>query len=555
MIPDPSTQTPETLRQVSVLLQAGRHADAAAMLRRALDIAPDDHAVISAVAQLAALARTWLTLGQTEQALAVLAPVAESEHASGALLMLYGHSLMALGRRHEAEVAFRRWVGKEPKSRDAVLTLAAVLADGNQSREAEAAVRTAIALHGETPEATFVLGRSLLQQLRFDEAETAFRKVVRARPGHQTAQANLMEIVWMRSGDAREASRAIDRALRAQPQLLGLRITKARLLLSARLPREALAEIDAGLATSARDPALLRAAAAIALELDGSRALVYAQRLLEVVPSDYGGRVALGNASLATGRAREALEVAESLHRASPTDGQALAMKADALRMLGDARYRELLDYHGLVCAELLDVPDGWPDLDAYLSDLVNDVRRLHTLRAHPIGNSLREGSQVELTPRQSPFASIRAFPQAIDGPIRRYMEAIGHGADPMRRRNTNRYRISGMWSVRLRPHGFHVNHYHPQGWISSACYLHLPPAVQNRGGEGWLKFGEPAFPTSPVLGPEYFIKPEPGLLALFPSYMWHGTVPFSGTPQDSRLTVAFDVVPQPSTPTDHRLD
>jgi hypothetical protein len=199
-----------------------------------------------------------------------------------------------------------------------------------------------------------------------------------------------------------------------------------------------------------------------------------------------------------------------------------------------------------LVCAELLDVPDGWPDLDAYLSDLVNDVRRLHTLRAHPIGNSLREGSQVELTPRQSPFASIRAFPQAIDGPIRRYMEAIGYGADPMRRRNTNHYRISGMWSVRLRPHGFHVNHYHPQGWISSACYLHLPPAVQNRGGEGWLKFGEPAFPTSPVLGPEYFIKPEPGLLALFPSYMWHGTVPFSGTADDSRLTVAFDVVPQP---------
>lgn len=540
-----SAQTSDTLRQASALLQAGRDVDAAAVLRRALDLAPGDAAVTSAVTQIAALARTWLTLGQTDQALALLEPVAGSEHASGTLLMLYGHALVALGRKQEAEMVFRRWVRKEPESRDAVLRLAAILADTDRLTEAEAAVRTVVAKHGETPEAAFVLGRSLLGQARFDEAETAFRKVVHARPEHQTAQANLMEIVWMRSGDVRESTRAIDRVLRAQPQLIGLRITKARLLLSARLPRVALEEIDAGLATSGRDPALLRAAATIALEFDGARAYGYAQRLISVAPDDYAGRVALGNASLATGRARAAFEVAESLHRANPMDGQALAMQADALRMLGDPRYRELLDYRHRVRAELLEVPEGWPDLNAYLAELVADLQRLHTLRAHPIGNSLREGSQVQLAPQQSPFASIRAFPQAIDGPIRHYMEAIGHGADPMRCRNTGHYGISGIWSVRLRPNGFHVNHYHPQGWISSACYLHLPPVVGKRGGEGWIQFGEPAFPTSPALGPEYFVKPEPGLLVLFPSYMWHGTVPFSGTAEDSRLTIAFDVVPE----------
>jgi hypothetical protein len=39
-------------------------------------------------------------------------------------------------------------------------------------------------------------------------------------------------------------------------------------------------------------------------------------------------------------------------------------------------------------------------------------------------------------------------------------------------------------------------------------------------------------------------VRPEPGLLALFPAYLWHGTVPFSGDPDDTRLTIAFDVVP-----------
>jgi hypothetical protein len=215
--------------------------------------------------------------------------------------------------------------------------------------------------------------------------------------------------------------------------------------------------------------------------------------------------------------------------------------------MLGDDRYRELLDYTHFVQAATIDLPDGWPDLAAYLADLQAAMERAHTMRAHPIGNSLRQGSQVELAPARSTEPAIRAFPQAIDGPIRRYMRALGTGGDPMRSRNTGRYRITGMWSVRLRPHGFHVNHYHPAGWISSACYLHLPLAVARQGGEGWLKFGEPAFPTRPRLAPEYVLQPTPGLLALFPSYMWHGTVPFAGSEADSRLTIAFDVVPEAS--------
>lgn len=537
----------DTLSRASSLLQAGRYADAAAALRHALDNDPVNPAVASAMAQVSNQARALLTHGRTGEAVALLAPIAGSQNAGGNVWMLYGHALMASGRKGEAEAVFRQWMEREPGNREAALRLAAVLADSGKPSEAESILRATIARHGETPEAAFVLGRALLGLARFDEAEASLRKVVQAQPGHANAQANLMELVWMRSGDVREAGRAIDRALRAQPKLAGLRITKARLLMSARRADEALEVIDEGLALAGQDPSLLKAASTIALQTDGQRALGYAGRLMQVAPGDPTARVEFGNASLATGHARAALEVADALHRLDPTDGRALAMQADALRMLGDSRYRTLLDYRGLVRAEFIDVPDGWDGLDAYLAELIADLDRLHTLRAHPIDNSLREGSQVQLTPGESPFASIRAFPQAIAGPIRRYMEALGPGSDPMRRRNTGRYRLSGMWSVRLRPHGFHVNHYHPEGWISSACYLQLPPAVAQHRGEGWLKFGEPAFPTEPRLEPEYFLRPEPGLLALFPSYMWHGTVPFPGGPGETRLTVAFDVVPAPT--------
>ncbi|MEO9001077.1 MAG: tetratricopeptide repeat protein [Rhodanobacter sp.] len=520
-----------------VLGESGHPAEAERALRRGLGLDP------GCLPAASALARMLLAAGRAGDVRELLEPLFEARRDNPEVLMLYGHALMALGQTLPAEAALRRWLHLEPNSDDARLRLAAVLADTDRYAEAATEARASIAKAGKTPESGFVLARALMGQRMFEEAETELRQVVRAQPTHATAQANLSELVWMRSADADIACAELDAALQKQPQLHSLRICKARLLLSAQRAKDALATIESGLRL-AEDPDLLRAASTIALDFDGALALAYAQRLAAIVPQDHDGQVALGNASLATGRGRAALEVAESLHRANPVDGRAMAMKADALRMLGDSRYRGLLDYQGLVRATYIDVPDGWPDLAAYLADLVRDLTDAHTLRAHPIRNSLRGGSQVQLVPRDSPSPAIRAFPQAIDGPIIRYMEAIGHGSDPMRCRNTERCQLSGMWSVRLRANGFHVNHYHSEGWISSACYLHLPPAVAQRGGEGWIKFGEPPFPTDPVLGPEYFVKPEPGLLVLFPSYMWHGTVPFSGAAEDHRLTIAFDAIP-----------
>jgi len=43
-------------------------------------------------------------------------------------------------------------------------------------------------------------------------------------------------------------------------------------------------------------------------------------------------------------------------------------------------------------------------------------------------------------------------------------------------------------------------------------------------------------------LSSQHDVRPAVGTLVLFPSYFWHGTVPFSGAP--ARLTVAFDAVP-----------
>jgi len=52
---------------------------------------------------------------------------------------------------------------------------------------------------------------------------------------------------------------------------------------------------------------------------------------------------------------------------------------------------------------------------------------------------------------------------------------------------------------------------------------------------------GEPQKELGINLPPFRYIEPRVGQLVLFPSWVWHGTVPFQ---EGERLTTAFDVRP-----------
>jgi hypothetical protein len=64
--------------------------------------------------------------------------------------------------------------------------------------------------------------------------------------------------------------------------------------------------------------------------------------------------------------------------------------------------------------------------------------------------------------------------------------------------------------------------------------------ALDTSSRQGWIKFGEPSFPMRDTL--RRAVQPVPGRLVLFPSYMWHGTIPFHAA--TARTTIAFDAIP-----------
>lgn len=521
-----------------VLFTQGRLPEAEAVLRQALAIDPR-HA--PAATNLAQVLLAQHRAGEAHQ---LTDNFIRTVQATPALLLLRAHALLSMGDHPGAIQAFRQAISAAPGNGSAQIGLAAALADDGQHATAEEVIRKAIEHGVDGAQSHFVLARALLGRRHFEEAEREFRTAIRLRPNYLEAHVNLVETLWMRTGDFAAVAAQIDTSLQTVPTLLPLRILKAKLMEASGDPEAALAELDSTLARAGDNPALHIAISQTAVKFDATRALVHAERAWKTAPDNPLMLSTYGNALLAAGHPEQAGALSDKLLAINPDDGLALALQATSWRMLGDPRYRARYDYGQFVRPDMIDTPDGWANLSAYLGDLAHGLLKLHASRAHPIAQSLRNGTQADLALQHTDDPAIRAFAQAIDGPIRRYMQAIGTGEDPLRRRNTGRYKLNGIWSVRLRPHGYHFNHFHPDGWLSSACYIQIPRALGNHGGEGWLQFGEPAFPTTPPTPPEYFVRPEPGLLVLFPSWFWHGTIPFSGGPEDRRLTIAFDVVP-----------
>jgi hypothetical protein len=242
-------------------------------------------------------------------------------------------------------------------------------------------------------------------------------------------------------------------------------------------------------------------------------------------------------------RAKEALEWIAKFRREQPREQRWIAYQASAARMLDDDLYAELYDFDRFVRSYEIEPPTGWRTIEDFNAELEHVLSARHQFMRHPLDQSLRHGSQTARSLLADGDPLIKSILKQFEAPLLDYTASLGNRADhPLSGRNSARPAIDKCWSVQLRAEGFHVNHIHPQGWISSAYYVAVPDETQDQASaSGWIKFGEPKLPI-PGAAPERLLQPRSGMLVLFPSYMWHGTTPIHGA--SPRTTIAFDAVP-----------
>ena len=445
----------------------------------------------------------------------------------------------------EARAAeLRRQVAANPSDRVGWHNLAAVAGDLGHAEEAERAARQAIRLGIPAPETRLVLARALMELGRLDEAERALEEAIALRAGYVDGHYDLAQLRWMRTGRVQEALRSIDAALRKAPTDVSLILVRSIALEYAGERAEALATLQSGLRLKPDDVQMLRQSSHLCAALDaGEQAVAYAQRAVSLAPADPLAQINLCEALLAAGRIAEAEAASARLQAMQPLDQHAVALRATAWRLLGDPRYQRLHDYGALVQSAVLQVPPGWSQLGDFLRDLANELERLHGFGMHPFQQSVRGGGQLNFGAADLERPLIRALFDSLRLALQDYVERLGRGDDAFRSRNSGRVDIAGAWSVRLASGGYHTDHVHPFGWLSSAFYVTLPPDMSSASPKaGWLRLGKPGIATRPAVDADFYVEPRAGHLVLFPAYMWHGVEPFVS--EQPRMTVAFDAVP-----------
>jgi tetratricopeptide (TPR) repeat protein len=381
-------------------------------------------------------------------------------------------------------------------------------------------------------DASIMLGRAAAQ-LAEGEIDRAIEDLVvqlRLHPGWIEGHQTLCRLRWLRGdGDGYTASFAT--ATAAAPREVAIWCEWAQTLMHQGDYSAAGALVERARAAAGPDPAFDAIDTVIAAETGD---IERADRLFAALGP-------IRHITMATRYARHLLRAGRAEQVAAFAQPWLSGPEADfiwpyvatAWRLTGDPRWEWLEGDERLV--GIYDLADEIPSLDR----LAETLRGLHQNLHQPLEQSVRGGTQTDgpLFSRLEP--EIRALRATITRAVERHIAQLPPPVDghPTLLAKRGPVTFSGSWSVRLPGAGFHSNHLHPAGWLSSAFYVTLPPPAG--GHAGWLKLGEPHSELGLDLAPFRYVEPRPGRLILFPSTMWHGTVPFEA---GERMTVAFDV-------------
>ena len=361
-------------------------------------------------------------------------------------------------------------------------------------------------------------------------------KLLEASPGWSEGHLAYARIsAQVRPGEPIDAT--LRAALKQHPAAGGVWSLVFQVWLEARDYARALLAVEQARTALGPDPELDRIAAVCLTELGEA---AQAQALFDHLPFPADGDAATWPIRnyLRLGRYDEARLLAEQ-DFTGRNEAALWPYRALIWRLLGDPRWDWLEGD-----ARLIATYDLTADIGP-LDRLADVLRSLHAAKGQPLDQSVRGGTQTDgnLLARAEP--EIRNLRAALLEAVRSYVDQLPppDPAHPTLLARRDDLKVAGSWSVRLSGKGFHADHVHSQGWISSAFYVVVPPPSPLAAAEaGWLTFGE-CRDVLPDLGAFRTVEPVPGKLALFPSILWHGTRPFDS---GERMTTAFDIARPP---------
>lgn len=416
------------------------------------------------------------------------------------------------GRLPEAARLYRSILDVEPRHPDALHLLGVVMIQAGDYAAAAEHIQAALSIDEDSALYQSSLAQAYYRNGRAAEAVELLERVVARQPDSFQAHSDL--------GAALQESGQIDRAVEAYRRSIELN------------PDLAIGHFNLGTALKTRGRT--------------SQAIACLEKAVALEPSQPTMRATLAGYYLEGDDARAALESCEACLAAQPRNLTALTFKAIALERLGDHEgASHIVDLDRLVRSCRVSAPDGYSSVSDFNEALADYVRAHPTLRAEPEKNATRFGMHTEnlLVDASGPILVLAGI---VDEAVGDYLRDLPRDAShPYLAHRPREFKYT-MWSVVMDSQGHQLAHMHPDGWVSGVYYVELPESMQaaTETREGWIEFGRPLPELAGSLEPKVrVIRPEEGMIVLFPSYFYHQTIPFESSEQ--RICIAFDAVPR----------
>ena len=521
---------PEALHLLGLLtFEIGEQEKAAELLYKAVDKIPGN-----AQAQFH-LGVALHALGRLEDAISPYQHTVALEPDNAIALNNLGIVQEDLGLIKEAIGSYRQAIDSNPDYAGAIINLGTAYRAHGEPQEAAKLFREALEHKSDSPEIHFNLGLTLTDLAEPLTAADSFQKAIDLRPGYAAAHEKLGNML-------REQAR-FDLALNSYRTALD------------------------------HDPRLVSAHVSLAKTLNElerhNDAINHSQHALNIEPDSASARHNLAHCYWKLERYADALKLFETLDtpvarartleclfamksydtfydsQKQPAPGWDTNLRIAAINAFAAEQLQHINPHP--YCKRPLDfirVYDALyerPDRTKFLADLVAMLER-QPMVWEPFGKSTVSGYQTPAVLFNRPEGPLAELQGILEDHIGQYSSEAFNESGIFLDQFPARYTLQA-WYGKLIKGGHRKPHIHPSGWLSGVFYIQCP-----RGGdkdEGAIDFSTWGY-GYPLINKNYSRhrhRPKNGDLVLFPSSLFHGTVPIHT--DEERLIVAFDLVPR----------
>lgn len=446
-----------------------------------------------------------------------------------------GVTLEKLESLDDATVAYKQAIHLKGDFIEARFNLGNVLKKTGRLNEAETSYRQVISMQADHTDAHFNLGATLKDLGKFTEAEESYRKALAHKPDDADTQNN-MGILLQQLGRSDEALNFFYKAIALKPTFAEAYNNLGKTLQV--LGRLEEAEVSYGQAIALRNN--------FSDALINRSILLFEQREFDLALSDSDScntdlSKYLGLASLYALKRID--EVFERIDRQSLSDPKNIRTAAFAAFMSSIEARNTTNNF----CTDPMSflyfskLSRHLENDSKFSAELIKELGNYQTVW-EPSGRSTTKGLQtnknINLLDQQS--ANILELRAIILAEIESYFSLFKDESCIFIQESPMEKDLLG-WHVILKQQGHQSPHIHPTGWLSGVIYLQVVPCLGKH--EGAIEFSVNGQYHSDKRVPKMLHQPAQGDIILFPSSLYHRTVPF--TTDTDRITISFDLMPK----------